>query len=84
MRFTTAPADAKATGGRVTAVVPGWIGLPRAEREWAALSEIERAALPPLIPPADVTRTVLDLLAHGEAGTVVELVGDRPPRRLHG
>ena len=79
VRLTAALADADRVGGRVTAVVPGWIGLPRAEREWAALSESEREALPPLIPPTEVTRTVLELLAHGRAGTVVELTGGTDP-----
>jgi 3-oxoacyl-[acyl-carrier protein] reductase len=84
VRFTTALADEEAVGGRVAAVVPGWIGLPRAEREWAALRHSEKESLPPLIPPVDVVRTVLDLLARGEAGTVVELTGGRPPIRLNG
>jgi 3-oxoacyl-[acyl-carrier protein] reductase len=83
LRFTTALADpATAARARVMAVVPHWIGLDRARREWAALPETERAALPPLVPPATVTRTVLDLAARGAAGTVVELVGGRPPRLL--
>jgi hypothetical protein len=54
-------------------VVPGWIGLPRAVDEYAALPARERAALPPLIPPAEVVRAVTGLLAHGRAGEVVEL-----------
>lgn len=63
-------------GGRVCAVVPGWIGLPRAEEEWSALDAEVRASIPPLIPPADVVRSVLRLLSHGEAGEVVELLGE--------
>ncbi|HET9422811.1 MAG TPA: SDR family oxidoreductase [Nocardioides sp.] len=76
VRLTSALADPEAAGGRVTAVVPGWIGLPRAEREWSELTEAERAGLPSLIPPAEVTRTVLDLLSRGEPGTVVEILGE--------
>ena len=83
VRLTTALGDPRtARRARVTAVVPGWIGLPRAHEEWAALTEEERSTLPPLIPPSDVVRAVVDLVAHGGAGTVVELVGGRPPREL--
>ncbi|HEU5037252.1 MAG TPA: SDR family oxidoreductase [Nocardioides sp.] len=75
IRFTTALGDL-ATGARarVTAVAPGWIGLPRAHAEWAALDEDQQALLPPLVPPADVTRAVVDLVAHGRPGQVVELL----------
>ena len=55
------------------ALVAGWIGLPRAHDEVAALPPDERAALPPLVPPARVVRAVTDLLAHGRAGEVVEV-----------
>jgi NAD(P)-dependent dehydrogenase (short-subunit alcohol dehydrogenase family) len=83
IRFTTALADpATAARARVMAVVPHWIGLDRAQAEWAAMSEQERAGLPPLIPPSTVTRVVLDLVARGTAGQVVELVGGQPPRML--
>lgn len=83
VRFTTALADpVTAARARVMAVVPDWIGLDRAHAELAALPEHERAALPPLIPPATVTRVVLDLVSHGTAGQVVELVGGQPPRLL--
>ena len=74
VRFTTALGDpATAERARVTAVVPGWIGLPRAHAQWAALSPDERAARPPLVPPADVARAVVDLVAAGRAGQVVEM-----------
>jgi hypothetical protein len=57
----------------VMAVAPGWIGLPRAEAEWAALPAAERETLPPLIPPGKVVRVVLDLIADGAPGQVVTL-----------
>ena len=77
-RFTTSLGDPAVTSGaRVMAVVPGWIGLERAERQWGVLTAYERVGLPALIPPATVTRTVLDLLRNGAAGQVVELVGER-------
>ena len=75
VRFTTALADpATAERARVMAVVPGWIGLPRAHDEWAGLSDDERARLRPLVPPAEVARAVVDLVAVGRAGQVVELL----------
>jgi NAD(P)-dependent dehydrogenase (short-subunit alcohol dehydrogenase family) len=80
VRFTTSLADPRATAGaRVMAVVPGWIGLDRAEAQWADLAPADRARLPPLVPPRLVTRTVVDLLREGSAGEVVELTGGQPP-----
>lgn len=75
VRLTTALGDpATAARARVMAVVPGWIGLPRAHEEWAAMPEEERASLPPLIPPGEVARAVVGLVASGCAGQVVELL----------
>ncbi len=75
VRFTSSLSDATVTGGaRVMAVVPGWIGLERAHREWSALPAAQRASLPGLVPPAVVCAEVLRLLAHGSAGEVVELL----------
>lgn len=65
---------------RVMAVVPGWIGLDRAHREWAALSPDQQRDVGPLIPPQDIANTVLSLLDHGRAGEVVETL-HRGPRR---
>jgi NAD(P)-dependent dehydrogenase (short-subunit alcohol dehydrogenase family) len=73
VRFTTALGGEERA--RVTAVVPGWIGLPRAHEQWAALSEEERAAQGPLVPPDDVVRTVLELLERGLPGEVREVLG---------
>lgn len=82
IRFTTSLADPATTGGaRVMCVVPGWIGLDRALGEWEALPESERAQLPPLVPPADVCRVVVDLLAHGTAGEVVPMLAGPEPGR---
>lgn len=76
VRFTTAMARPDVAAlARVTAVVPGWIGLERAHDEWASLSEARRAALPPLVPPSEVVGAVLALLARGRPGEVVELLG---------
>ncbi|MCB8955146.1 MAG: SDR family oxidoreductase [Nocardioides sp.] len=71
VRLTTALGDpATAARARVMAVVPGWIGLPRAHEERAALPPADR---PPLVPPEAVTRAVVQLVAYGRAGEVVEL-----------
>ena len=80
VRFTTSLADpASTSGARVMAVVPGWIGLPRAHAELAALPPDERERRPGLIPPAQVAHVVVDLLGNGRAGQVVELLGPTPP-----
>lgn len=77
IRFTTSAARADiARRARVMAVVPGWIGLPRAHKEWAALTEEQRRERGPLVPPARVARAVVNLLAHGSAGQVVEVTGE--------
>jgi NAD(P)-dependent dehydrogenase (short-subunit alcohol dehydrogenase family) len=82
IRFTSSVAGLAQTHGvRVTCVVPGWIGLPRAHAELAAMPDAERAAAPPLVPPADIVATALDLVRDGRGGAVVEMLrGDRPPR----
>lgn len=63
IRLTSALAGLATTDGiRVNCVVPDWIGLPRAHEERAAMSESERAALPPLIPPDQVADRVVGLI----------------------
>jgi NAD(P)-dependent dehydrogenase (short-subunit alcohol dehydrogenase family) len=59
---------------RVMGVVPGWIGLDRAHREWAALTPDQQMKLGPLIPPEDVVNTVVTLLDHGCPGEIVEIL----------
>ena len=81
VRFTTAMANpAVAARARVTCVVPGWVGLPRAQEQWARLSPAEQERVGPLVPPGEVAGAVLDLLERGEPGAVVELLRgpDRP------
>lgn len=80
IRFTTAMARPDvARLARVSCVVPGWIGLDRAHEELAAMAPEERAKQLPLVPPGTVAQTVVDLLERGAPGTVVELLGGRPP-----
>jgi short-subunit dehydrogenase len=71
-RFTSALGDRDDV--RVMAVVPGWIGLDRAHREFAALTPKQQAAAQPLIPPGAVAAQVARLIDAGRAGEVVELL----------
>lgn len=64
---------------RVMAIVPGWIGLDRAKAEWAELSAEEQREVGGLIPPEDVAGALVELLAGGRAGEVVEML--RPGER---
>lgn len=59
---------------RVMGVVPGWIGLDRARREWSALSPDQQRDVGPLIPPADIGSVVMLLLDHGRPGELVEIL----------
>jgi len=78
VRLTTALADPDTRRrARVMAVVPGWIGLDRAVAQWDAMSPAEREGLAPLVPPDHVVGVVLDLIASGRAGEVVDLPGGR-------
>lgn len=63
-----------APGCSVMGVVPGWIGLDRAHREWAALTPDQQREVGPLIPPQDIANTVVSLLDHGRPGEVVEIL----------
>ncbi|MDQ0894960.1 SDR family NAD(P)-dependent oxidoreductase [Agromyces ramosus] len=60
---------------RVMAVVPGWIGLERARRQFAALTLDQQRAAGPLIPPQQIADHVQRLLERGRAGEIVELLG---------
>jgi 3-oxoacyl-[acyl-carrier protein] reductase len=80
IRFTTSLTDwQQRFGVRVACVVPGWIGLPRAHDEVAALPPGER---PELIPPERIAAEVVALITDpGAAGRVVVMEEGRPPRR---
>lgn len=56
------------------AVIPGWIGLERAHREWATLSDEQRLEAGPLIPPPAIAARVVDLLTDGQPSEVVEML----------
>ncbi|KUL31931.1 hypothetical protein ADL15_20695 [Actinoplanes awajinensis subsp. mycoplanecinus] len=84
VRLTTSLSGLDAEHGvRVMCAVPDWIGLERAQTQLAARTPADRAATPPLIPPADVVAVVLDLISTGRGGTVVELWGGQEPITRH-
>ena len=81
VRFTTAVRDfAPRFGVRVSCVVPHWIGLDRATREYEALGEQDRDASGGLVDPAVLVRTVVELINDPEsAGRVMIVRADRDP-----
>jgi NAD(P)-dependent dehydrogenase (short-subunit alcohol dehydrogenase family) len=81
IRFTTSVADWEQRFRiRVSCVVPGWIGLPRALDEVAAMPA---GARPALIPPGQVAGEVLALVKDtGSAGRVVVIDEGEPARAL--
>ena len=82
VRLTTAVAGLQDEGIRVTCVVPGWVGLPRALREWAALTPDQRVALPALVPPELVADEVVRLVQEDDPGGSVVLMLDGSSRRV--
>ena len=80
VRRFTASLSAR-TDVRVMAVVPGWIGLDRAQREWAALSPGQQHDVGPLIPPEEVAGVVVSLLTDGRPGEVIDLLRSQADAR---
>jgi NAD(P)-dependent dehydrogenase (short-subunit alcohol dehydrogenase family) len=84
VRFSAAVGHLRDSAGvRVNCIVPGWIGLPRAHAELAAMGARDRAAAPAMVPPRAVAATVVELVRDDQmTGRVVVLDGRRPPRVL--
>lgn len=79
IRLTTALADwSDRFGVRVACVAPGWIGLPRAVDEVAAMPA---GARPPLIPPALIAAEVLRLVTDARSGGRVVVMDEGEPAR---
>ena len=79
IRLTTALADwSDRFGVRVACVAPGWIGLPRAVEEVAAMPA---GARPPLIPPALIAAEVLRLVTDARSGGRVVVMDEGEPAR---
>ena len=71
------------TTPRVSCVVPGWIALPRAQRELAASDPEARLSAPPLVPVGQMTDEIVRLIVDpSSGGEVVVLDGAGPPRPL--
>jgi NAD(P)-dependent dehydrogenase (short-subunit alcohol dehydrogenase family) len=81
VRLTTAVAVLDAV--RVSCVVPGWVALPRARAELAAMDPEERLTASPLVPVGQVTDEIVRLILDpSSGGEVVVLDDDGPPRHL--
>jgi NAD(P)-dependent dehydrogenase (short-subunit alcohol dehydrogenase family) len=80
IRFTISVGDwAERFGVRVACVVPGWIGLPRAVDEVAAMPPGER---PALIPPGQVAAEVLTLVTDPGSGGRVVVIREGEPAHI--
>jgi NAD(P)-dependent dehydrogenase (short-subunit alcohol dehydrogenase family) len=80
IRFTNSVADwVERFGVRVACVVPGWIGLPRALDEVAAMPT---GARPALIPPGNIATEVLSLVTDAESGGRVVVIDEGEPARV--
>jgi NAD(P)-dependent dehydrogenase (short-subunit alcohol dehydrogenase family) len=81
VRLTTAVGTLDSV--RVSCVVPGWIALPRARAELAAMDPDDRVAASPLVPVGQVTDEVVRLIVDPSSGGEVVVLGDGgPPRSL--
>jgi len=79
IRLTTALADwGDRFSVRVACVVPGWIGLPRAVREVAAMPA---SARPMLVPPNHIANEVLRLVTDVRSGGQVVVIDEGEPSR---
>lgn len=84
IRFTATLAPLRDRGVRVNCVVPDWIATERAELEYAALPETERASTPPPIPLSVLTDAVVDLIQQDQhAGRILHLPRQGPPAYLN-
>jgi NAD(P)-dependent dehydrogenase (short-subunit alcohol dehydrogenase family) len=71
IRLTTAIADWQHV--RVSCIVPGWIGLPRAHEEIQQLPPGQR---PRLIPPESIATTVLELIDDPDSAGRIVVIPD--------
>jgi NAD(P)-dependent dehydrogenase (short-subunit alcohol dehydrogenase family) len=83
VRFTAALGSLAGEGIRVNAICRDYVDTPAVQRSVAAMSEEERAALPPLVPPAAIAGGVLDLIRDDSlAGRVLVRFADGEPHLL--
>jgi NAD(P)-dependent dehydrogenase (short-subunit alcohol dehydrogenase family) len=73
----------KTSNIRINCIVPDWVETERALQELAAMSEDERAEMPPRVPLSQLCQEVIALLENERAsGRVVVLWGGQPARTL--
>jgi NAD(P)-dependent dehydrogenase (short-subunit alcohol dehydrogenase family) len=84
IRFTTATADFdERFGVRVSCIVPYWIGLERARREYERMRPGDRQASGGLVDPETIADTVVELVHDPKAaGRVLVLRPGRAPYAL--
>jgi NAD(P)-dependent dehydrogenase (short-subunit alcohol dehydrogenase family) len=83
LRFTSSLRRLGVEGIRVSCVVPHWIGLPRAEREYEALTAEEQRQSGGLVAPETIAAEVVRLAEDDDsAGAIVALRAGRPPYPL--
>jgi NAD(P)-dependent dehydrogenase (short-subunit alcohol dehydrogenase family) len=83
VRLTAALESLAREGIRVNAICPDYVDTPAVQRSLAAMSEEERAELPPLVPPAAIAGGVLDLIRDDSlAGRVLVCFADGEPYLL--
>jgi NAD(P)-dependent dehydrogenase (short-subunit alcohol dehydrogenase family) len=68
---------------RINCIVPDWVETERALQELAAMSEDERAQMPPRVPLSQLCQEVVALIEHERAaGRVIVLWGGQPALTL--
>ena len=81
VRLTTAVREIGSV--RISCVVPGWIALPRARAELAAMDPEDRLSAPPLVPVGQVVDEIVRLIVDPSSGGEVVVLDDGgPPRHL--
>jgi NAD(P)-dependent dehydrogenase (short-subunit alcohol dehydrogenase family) len=83
IRLTSSLSDLGSLGIRVACVVPHWIGLPRAQQEFAGLSREERQNAGGLVDPETIADEVVRLIEDDEsAGRIVAMRPEGAPYLL--
>ncbi len=85
IRFTACLAPLRdAMGVRVNCICPGLVDTPSSRRSRARMTQAERAALPPVLTPADIAAAAMVFLADDSLAGRIMLCrqGGEPPRLL--